>query len=187
MLLDSISSCRLHECDKDRRITALLGMPLNSDGEPTIRRFNRFHEAVTRASGHDEPGAETAWALMVVRWYDRMFANNVRELRSRLHDDVMFNESPRRIGTMTRMSNHVWDVLMEIAAEAHVDDLQAAAYPKHRHVAVKGASQKGEVGVVTLAMHAGGPLMGGRVIQTWIDVGAARENDSIERLEHDGR
>ena len=88
---------------------------------------------------------------------------------------------------MTRVAEHIGQVLVQRAAERHVDHLRAAADAQHRHAAPQRAADQRELPGVALAVGLHG-LVGGRMarlaVAGRVHVPSAGDDQSVQPVEH---
>ena len=96
----------------------------------------------------------------------------------------MLGKPPRLAAVDRGGLQHVGEVLLQVAAVHHVQELHPAADRKHRQVAVERGLHQRELRIVAVAVEADGLGVRRLAIQRGIDIGAAREDDPVERIEH---
>src|SRR5712691_2845523 len=74
-------------------------------------------------------------------------------------------------------------MLLQFAAAGYVQLLDAAADAEHRHVTLQGAREERELGAVALRVDAECLRMGLVAVDLRVEVGAAGEDERVERVE----
>ena len=94
----------------------------------------------------------------------------------------MLGEDAGRLA-MALVAHQLGQVLMQLAAVEHVEDLHAAADRQHRQLAVERGPEQRELCLVPAPLDDRrlGMLLG--AVQSRVEVGAAREDQTIDRVE----
>ena len=103
-------------------------------------------------------------------------------MRLRLDRDVVLGELAGQLLVLL-VADHLGQVLDEVAAERDVQHLRAAADREHRHVARERGLQQRELGAVALLDDPVRRLVALLAVGGRIEVGAAGEDDPVERVE----
>ena len=168
---------------KSRGVLACFGVPEDADREPAAMDPRRA-SSVPSSAHRDlaQARAEPTEALVVVRLDRRAIAEDRAEPAVALEANVVVGERPGRVLVLL-VADDVGQVLNEIAAERDVEHLAAAADGEHRHVALERRFEQrssarsrsrhdaGRLGVRLLAVELG------------VEIGAAGEDDPVERVE----
>jgi hypothetical protein len=110
-------------------------------------------------------------------------AEDLRERRVPVDLHVMVDERAGRIVLVALVPDDLGQVLDQVAAARDVQHLDAAADTEHRHVAVQRCLHQLELGAVTLLMDAGRLRMRLLAVVRRIEIGAAGEDDPVERVQ----
>jgi NAD(P)-dependent dehydrogenase (short-subunit alcohol dehydrogenase family) len=82
------------------------------------------------------------------------------------------------------VADDVGDVLLESAPEMDVQYLQAPTDSEHGHIGPEGGGHQRQLVLVAPSVDAGGGRMGGRPVQSGVDVPAAHQDEGVEDGDH---
>jgi len=154
-------------------------MPEDTDGEAPLRILERLDCAVVGPRDLAEALAETAVALVVVRFHRRVLTEQGADAARRLDPDVVVGELAGRV-PMPLVAELVRQVLDEVASERDVEHLRAAAHGENRHVPLERRLQHVHLRLVPRVTGRVGLRMRVGAVQRRIDIRAAREDDAVE-------
>jgi hypothetical protein len=159
-------------------------VPLHADEIAVARCLERLHEAVVGACGDDETVADAVDALVVVAVHvERARADLLREAAPRVDLDGVLGEDaaadPVALG-----AERFGQVLVQRAAVGDVRELQPAADREHGDAALLRTAQERQLPRVAVGAGRIGERMPVRAVQFGLHVEPAREDQSVERVEH---
>ena len=129
----------------------------------------------------DDALAELIEPLVVRRLHlGALGADHPRRQRARLEPDAVVREHAGRVP----VEREIVEMLGERPALDHVQHLHAAADAQHGHVALERARAEAELEAVALRPGRADLRMRLRAVGGGVDVGAAREDQAVEHVEH---
>ena len=188
MRVSGIERCRSHESGEQPAVfEVLLGMPLDAEHVSVAGGLERLRESVVGARGHDEAIAELVDALVVVAVHVEVVLSPTSAARAvpSLDLDGVGREDaaadPEPLG-----AQRLGQVLMQRAAARHVHELEAAADGEHRDPPLVGPAEQSELPGVAVRSRVVGEGMPLCPVELGLDVLAARQDQPVQAVEHDG-
>ena len=163
---------------EEAQVVAVLGVPEHADGERVAAGFERLDRAVVGARHHLEAFAQPAVALVVVRGDLDRVADDRVQARAFVDRDGVLREHAGRL-LVAFVSDEVGHVLLEIAAQRHIQHLRAAADGEDGHVAFESRGEQGDLGAVALGTDVVGLRVRLGVVQRRVQVRPAREDEPV--------
>ena len=157
-------------------------MPLHAHGEAQGGVLDALDRAVLSPGEGGEAGADAVRGLVVMRADVGMRAEQRPCARGGVEPHGMGAED---VGDrlVALVANDLGQVLVQVAAAHDVEQLHAAADGEGRHVARERGTQQRQLGLVAAGADAARGRVGVGAVVRRIDVGAAGEDDPVERAE----
>ena len=171
----------------DARARVDLGVPLHAEHPARVRHLDRLDEVVEHApAARHEPVAEPVDGLVVVR------LGAVHELAARPRGERSLGEPDVVVGVVERaepapvvaVADVVGQVLDQRPAERDVEQLHAAADAEQRQVALDRPARERDLRRVALGPRPGRAVVRLGAVGGRVEVGAAREDQRVEVVEH---
>ena len=149
-------------------------MPL--DGHHVVTGpLERFDRAVGAPCGDDPPVRHAVDGLVVQRVHDEAVSVEIVQQGARLERQLV--DAVRRRLVPAGVMRHV---LVQRSATPHVEQLQAAADPEHRHLGGHGHVDEPELDAIALWIRRLVVRFGASPVQRWIEVLATRQQQPVD-------
>ena len=172
----------LDERVEELLILARLGMPLDADREALAGILERLERPVGRPGRLDEALAHAARCLMMVRRHVGAPTDDRAQSRALLDLHGVDGELARSLLVVVA-AHRLGKVLDEIASARDVQELEAAADREGRQVALECRLQERQLACVAARLRRVRLGMSVGAVLRRVDVRAAGEHDSVERVE----
>ena len=167
---------------KSAASSAGLRVPLDADDEAARRILERLERPVVGPRRLHEPVADAPDRLVVVRGHVRLLAHDRGKPRARLHLDGMVRELAGNL-LVHVVADLLGQVLDEVAATRDVQELETAADRQRRHVPLQRRVEQRELPGVAARVRGIGLGVRLGAVELGVDVGAAREDHGVDRVE----
>ena len=157
-------------------------MPEDAEREPLRRVLDRLDRPVFGMGGLDEPLSQPVETLVVMRFDRCALAQKALQPRVRYELDVVVAELAGRVLVVV-VADELGQVLMEITAAGDVQDLATAADGEDRQVSLERSLEQCQLRPVALRHDAFGLGVRLLAVRLGIEIGAARQQQAVERLE----
>ena len=178
----AISGGLVDERLEQLQILARLGMPQHAEREPPLGILDRLDRAVLGVRRGPQAAAEPAKRLVVMRLNGSMVAHDRAEPRSFFDHHIVVGEDAGRV-LVPLVTDHLRQVLNQVAAERHVQHLRPAADRENGHVAGKRSLQQSQLRAVARQDDASRLGMRLLPVQLGIEIGPAGEDEAVQRVE----
>lgn len=157
------------------RVRARLGMPLHADDEPLTRRLTGLDDAVVRPRGGDEWfGKATDRLVMMGVHLGRSAYGHMAA--ATLGDGDRVAAEPAGCRGVADVADHIGQVLDEVAAERHVEELESSADAEDRHPQAEHGPGEADFGRVVGGTAHARPRVGLFAVEPRVDIGTSRQN-----------
>ncbi len=143
-------------------------------------QLGSFDDAVRGARARDKAGAELVDGLVVMGRHGKLgLAEYGGQQRTGGHSHVVAAVAGG-LGRVAFVADHAGQVLVQGAAQRHVDHLQSATDAQQRQPAGQRATAQVQFGSV--AVQADGPALwfSRRSVQGWVEVAATRQHHAVQ-------
>jgi hypothetical protein len=175
-----ITPCRFHERAEQAQVSpVLLGVPLDADRKPPALDFDRLNRAVVSEADGLQALPEPVHGLVVMAPTLSLGAENRADGAGGLqYDPVGAGVTENR--PMVIVADYLGEVLMKGAAEADVQQLQAAADGKQGQARSQRGAAEGKFPFVSLVSWRVRLIMGDRAVEAWAHIRPTDEDQAVD-------